>query len=94
MKAMESSQNFPMEGKVDMGETYVGSQDDQAIRPNESKKRSWLLQWSAKEFGRPAPGVSRMYGRFIETADKKNLKKFMSESIHKDTPTAGQGIEV
>jgi hypothetical protein len=29
-------------------------------------------------------GVSRMYGRVIETADKKNLKKFMSENIHKD----------
>lgn len=37
MKAMESSQSFPMEGKVDVDETYVGGQDDEAIGRNEGK---------------------------------------------------------
>jgi len=31
MRAMKSSGNFPMDGKVDVDETYVGGQDDQAI---------------------------------------------------------------
>ena len=33
----QSSQNFPMKGKVDVDEAYVGGQDDQAIGRNEGK---------------------------------------------------------
>lgn len=40
MKGMESSKSFPMEGKVDADETYVGQQDDQAIWRNEGKNRT------------------------------------------------------
>jgi hypothetical protein len=43
MKAMESSQNFPMEGKVDVDETYVGGQDDEAIGRNEGKKKIMVV---------------------------------------------------
>jgi hypothetical protein len=32
-----------------------------------------------------------MYGGVIDTADKKNLKKFMSESIHKDAHVRADG---
>jgi hypothetical protein len=32
MKAMESSQNFPMAGKVEVDESYVGVQDDRKKR--------------------------------------------------------------
>ncbi|MDQ1086766.1 phage FluMu gp28-like protein [Siphonobacter sp. SORGH_AS 1065] len=39
MKAMESSQNFPMEGKVDVDETYVGGQDEEAMGRNQGKKK-------------------------------------------------------
>ncbi len=39
MKGMESSKNFPMEGKVDVDKTYVGGQDDQSIGRNEGKKK-------------------------------------------------------
>jgi hypothetical protein len=91
MKAMESSQNFPMEGKVDVDETYVGGQDEQAIRRNEGKKKIMVVAVERKEIGRPTPGISRMYGRVIETADKKNLKKFMSESIRKDAQVRTDG---
>jgi hypothetical protein len=38
MKTMESSQNFPVEGKADVDETYGGGQDDQAIGRNEGKE--------------------------------------------------------
>lgn len=86
MKAMESSQNFPMEGKVDVDETYVGGQDDQAIGRNEGKKKIMVVAVERK-----GKGVSRMYGRVIETADKKNLKKFMCESIHKDAQVRTDG---
>jgi hypothetical protein len=86
MKAMESSHNFPMEGKVDVDETYVGGQDDEAIGRNEGRKKIMVVAVERK-----GKGVSRMYGRVIETADKKNLKKFMSESIHKDAQVRTDG---
>jgi len=76
MKAMESSQGFPMEGKVDVDETYVGGQDDQAIGRDEGKKKIVVVAIERKD-----KGVSRMYRRVIGTANKKNLKKFMHEHI-------------
>lgn len=39
MKAMESSGKHPLDGKVDVDETYIGSQDEQAIGRNEGKKK-------------------------------------------------------
>jgi hypothetical protein len=39
MKSMENSQNFPMEGKVDVNEKYVGGQDDESIGRNKGKKK-------------------------------------------------------
>ncbi|MFC4871153.1 hypothetical protein [Negadavirga shengliensis] len=42
MKTMESSQNFPMVGKVEVDESYVGGQNGKALGRNEGKKRkSW-----------------------------------------------------
>ena len=86
MKAMESSQDFPMGGKVDVDETYVGGQDDQAIGRNEGKKKIVVVAIERK-----GKGVSRMYGRVIETANKKNLKKFMHEHIHKGAQVRTDG---
>jgi hypothetical protein len=86
MKAMESSQNFPMEGKVDVDETYVGGQDDQAIGRNEGKKKIMVVAVERK-----GKGVSRMYGRVIETASKKNLKQFMGEHIRADAQVRTDG---
>ncbi len=79
MKAMKSSKSFPMEGKVDVDETYVGGQDDQAIGRNEGKKKLVVLAVEKKE-----RGVSRFYGRVIETASKKNLSDFMKDYIASD----------
>lgn len=78
MKAMESCQSFPMDGKVDVDETYVGGQDEEAIERTEGKKKIMVVAVERK-----GKGVSRRCGRFIETADKKNLRNFMCESIHK-----------
>jgi hypothetical protein len=76
MKAMESSQAFPMEGKVDVDETYVGGQDETAVGRNEGKKRIVVVAIERK-----GKGISRMYGRVIDTAAKKNLKDFMESHI-------------
>lgn len=76
MKAMESSLNFPMEGKVDVDETYVGGQDELAIGRNGGDKKIMVVAIEKK-----GKGVSRMYGRVIETAGKENLKHFMQDHI-------------
>ncbi len=77
MKAMESSHNSPMEGKVEVDETYVGGQDEEALGRNEGKKKLVVIGIEKK-----GKGVSRMYGKVIETAHKKNLKPFMIDTIH------------
>jgi hypothetical protein len=59
MKAMESSYNFPMEGKVDVDETYVGGQDDQAIGRNEGKKTIMVVAVERK--GKGFSHVRRCY---------------------------------
>jgi hypothetical protein len=76
MKAMESSQNFPMVGKVEVDETYVGGQDDKALGRNEGKKKIMVVG-----IERGAKGVARWYGRVVETASKVNLGGFMRDHI-------------
>ena len=76
MKAMESSGTSPMNGKVDVDETFVGGQDDQAVGRKKSRKK--IVVVSIEKQGK---GVSRMYARVIETASKKNLKGFMKDHI-------------
>jgi hypothetical protein len=68
MKAMERSQNFPMMGKVEVDESYVCGQDDNAFGRNEGKKRIMVVG-----IERGLDGVSRWNGRVIETASKENL---------------------
>tara|TARA_R110002050_G_scaffold168413_4_gene299602 strand:+ start:2351 stop:2482 length:132 start_codon:yes stop_codon:yes gene_type:complete len=43
MKAMESSKNFPMMGKVEVDESDVGGQDDKALGRNGGKRKSWWV---------------------------------------------------
>jgi len=76
MKAMESSGNFPMDGKVEVDGTYVGGQDDQAVGRNEGRKKTVVV--SIEKQGK---GVSRMYARAIGAASKKNLQNFMKGHI-------------
>lgn len=76
MKAMESSGNFPMAGRVEVDESYVGGQDDKALGRNEGKKKIMVV---GIEKGKG--GVSRWYGRVVETASKANLGGFMRDHI-------------
>ena len=65
-----------MSGKVDVDETNVGGQDDQAIGRNEGRKK--IVVVSVEKQGK---GVSRMYARVIETASKDKLRGFMKDYI-------------
>jgi len=76
MKGMSSSENHPMDGKVDVDETYVRGQDENALGRNEGKKQIMVVAVERK--GR---GVSRIYGRVSETASRKHLKRFMLDHI-------------
>lgn len=78
-KAMQSSKRNPMKGKVDVDETYVGGQDDQAIGRNEGKKK--IVVVAVEKNGK---GVSRMYAKVIPTASRENLSGFMKDHISKD----------
>ena len=86
MKAMESSKSFPLEGKVDVDETYVGGQDEEAVGRNQGKKKIMVVAIERK-----GKGVSRMYGRVIEAASKKNLRQFMGEHIAADAQVRTDG---
>lgn len=86
MKAMESRKSTPMEGIVEVDETYVGGQDSEALGRNEGKKKIVVIAIEKK--GR---GVSRIYGRVIDQASKKNLKEFMTDHIHKDAQVRTDG---
>lgn len=65
-----------MTGKVDVDETYVGGQDDQAKGRKEGRKKLVVLSIERKD-----KGISRMYARVIESASKTNLKGFMQDHI-------------
>ena len=73
---MESIRNFPQEGKVEVDETYVGGQDEQAIRRKGGAKKIVVVAIEQK-----GKGVSRMYAQVIETASKENVKLFMQDHI-------------
>lgn len=79
MKAMSSSGKNPMDGKVEVDETFVGGQDEKALGRNEGKKKIMVVAVERK--GR---GVSRLYGRVVETAARKHLKQFMLDHIAAD----------
>lgn len=76
MKAMESSQSFPMSGKVDVDQTYVGGQDEAAVGRSEGQKKIVVVAIERK-----GKGLSRLYGRVIGAASKKNLQQFMQQHI-------------
>lgn len=86
MKAMESSQDFPMLGKVEVDETYIGGQDDKALGRNEGKKKIMVVG-----IERSLKGISRWYGRVVETASRKNLGGFMKDHIDKDAEVRTDG---
>jgi hypothetical protein len=70
---------------VDVDETYVGGQDDQAIgRMRVKGDYGCRCRVEGK-------GASRMYGLLIETVSKKDLKKFIEEHTNRDAHVRTDG---
>jgi transposase-like protein len=76
MKAMESSGDFPMTGKVEVDETVIGQQEEGTVgRKNKNKK---LVVFAIEKKQR---GVSRVYGKVIKKSSAKELGTFMKDNI-------------
>ena len=73
---MESGGKYTMGGKVDMDETYLIEQDEGPLGRNEGKNK--IVVVAIEKQGK---GVSRMYGRVVETSSRENLKSFMKDHI-------------
>ena len=78
-KAMRSSKSNPMEGKVDVDESYVGGQDEQSVGRSRGKKKLVVVAIEKK-----GKGISRIYAKVIKKANKENLGTFMKEHINAD----------
>lgn len=76
IKAMESSRNFPMAGKVEVDETFVGGQDEDVTGRQPGKKK--LVAIAIEKQGK---GISRMYARVIPEASYEHLSEFMGDHI-------------
>ena len=75
MKAMASSQQFPLMGKVEVDEMVVGQEEDTKGRQNEDKK---LVAVAIERAGK---GISRMYARVIQDASSESLRPFFKDHI-------------
>lgn len=78
MKAMESSNNYLLEGSVEVDETVVGQQEEGAVGRKNNKKKLVVFAIEKKE-----KGVSRVYGKVIKKASGKELGEFMRNKIDK-----------
>lgn len=76
MKAMQSSGKFPMDGEVEVDETFVGQQEEGKKGRQSGSKKLVVVGIEKKK-----NGVSRLYARVIETASAKNLGGFFQDHI-------------
>lgn len=76
MRAMKSSDNYPMEGAVEVDETVIGQQEEGVKgRKNDKKK---LVAVAIEKKGK---GVSRVYAKVIKNASSEELGGFMKAKI-------------
>lgn len=76
MKGMESSNNYPLMGNVEVDETVVGGQEEGVVGRKNVLKKLVVIAIEKKK-----NGVSRFYAKVISKADAKNLGEFMKEKI-------------
>lgn len=76
MKAMQSSGNFMMHGKVEVDETVVGGQEEGVVGRQNKKKK--LVVFAVERKGK---GIQRLYGKVITKASSKELGAFMRDKI-------------
>ncbi len=75
MKAIASSQKFPMPGKVEVDETVIGQEESTKGRQNGDKK---LVVVAIEREGR---GIGRVYARVIKDGSNKSLRPFFADHI-------------
>lgn len=76
MRAMKSSGNNKMQGKVEVDETVVGGQEEGVVgRQNDKKK---LVVFAIERQGK---GIARLYGKVIKHSSAKELGAFMKDTI-------------
>jgi len=76
MKAMKSSQQFPLLGKVEVDEMVVGQQEE-GIKGRQLGKKKLVLV-AIKRNGK---GVDRMYARVVKNASNKSVEPFFIDHI-------------
>lgn len=76
MAAMESSEQFPPQGVVEVDETFWGGSDENSKGRRKGKKK--LISVAVENKKR---GISRFYGKVIDKSDAKNLGDFMEKHI-------------
>lgn len=86
MKAMESSNKYPLKGKVEVDESVVGGQEEGVVGRKNDKKS--LVVFAIEKKG---SGISRMYGKVINHASEKEIGGFMKDKIEKDAKIKADG---
>ena len=76
MKAMKSSENYPITGTAEVDETVFGEQE-QGVKGRKNVNKKLVVVGIEKK----GKGVSRLYARVIPRADAKCLGSFMRDHI-------------
>ncbi|MFY0602263.1 MAG: IS1595 family transposase, partial [Cyclobacteriaceae bacterium] len=79
MKAMASSQQHPMLGKVEVDETVVG-QEEEGTKGRQNKDKKLVVVAIERE----GKGIGRMYARMIQDGSNESLKPFFEDHIDQD----------
>ena len=79
MKAMVSSGNFLLSGKVEVDEMVVGGEEEGVRGRKNGKKKLVVIAIEKKK-----KGVSRFYAKVIPSASAENLGGFMRQTIEKE----------
>lgn len=79
MKAMESSGDHPLTGKVEVDETVIGGQEE-GVKGRKNKNKKLVVVGIEKR----KKGVSRIYAKVINNASSKQLGGFMKTQISQD----------
>lgn len=80
MKAMKSSEEYPITGKAEVDETVFGQQEE-GVRGRKNGKKKLVVVGIEKK----GKGVSRLYARVIPRADAFHLGGFMKDHIDPNT---------
>lgn len=79
MQAMASSDQHPLEGKVEIDEFVIGQQEEGVVGRKNTKKRLIIIG-----IERATKGVKRIYAKQISKSTKKNIKAFIEQKVSKE----------